>query len=99
MRAMKSCLFSCSKSEIYGTLDGTVLGFSPCTLKTEKLFNSEGEVSGDVVGCTSDFEVAMFGMGTASVEELGADRDGVPIVALEEALTELLPETAQLSSC
>ena len=36
MRAMKSWFFSKRRSAINGTFEGTVLGFSPCTLSNEK---------------------------------------------------------------
>ena len=40
MRAIKSWFFSDNRSATYGTLDGTVLGFSPWMLSTEKLLNT-----------------------------------------------------------
>ena len=45
----KQFFFSASKSVIYGTLDGTVLGFCPCTLKMENEFN----ISMDIGYCVT----------------------------------------------
>ena len=77
-----------------------MLGLSPCTLKTEKLFNSEVEASADVVGCTSDFEVAIFGMGAACSEEPCAHRADVLVVALVDVFVSVagLLGTEQLFS-
>ena len=56
VKAMNSWFFSINKSDMYGTLDGTVFGFSPWTLNSEKQLRRSCALI--PVGKETAFEVA-----------------------------------------